>query len=111
MGINRTTAMAIWHGPLNLGGFNIFNLETEQGVMKSKMTLYHLCQNDDMGKLLNVSCDQLQLQAGVPWPVMSQNRTQQWKYIEPCYLSHLWDFLDGIDINLQFEFNQCLHPQ
>ena len=48
MGINHTTATAVCHGPLHLGGFNVFNLETEQGVMKTKMVLSHL---DGMMKL------------------------------------------------------------
>ena len=42
MGINWATVTALWHGPLHLGGFNVFNLETEQGVMKTKMVLSHL---------------------------------------------------------------------
>ena len=42
MGINQATAMALQHGPLHLGGFDVFNLETEQGVMKTKMVLSHL---------------------------------------------------------------------
>ena len=82
-------ATAVQHGLLSLRGFNIFNLETEQGVMKNEMTLSHLRQNDEVDKLVNISCDHLQLQAGVPWPVMSQNGTQQRKYIEPCYLTSM----------------------
>jgi hypothetical protein len=111
MGINRATATALRHGPLHLGGFDIFNLETEQGVMKTKMVLSHLRRNDEVGQMLNVSRDHLQLQAGVPWPVMSRHGTQQRKYVDPCYLTHLWDFLDSTDTHLQFDSDQWLRPQ
>ena len=71
MGINRTMATAVRHGTLHLRGFNVFNLEMEQGVMKTKMVLSHLQWNNEVGKMLQISCKHLQLQAGVPWPVMS----------------------------------------
>ena len=87
MGINCMTATAIHHGPLHLGGFDIFNLATEQGVMAMKMVISHAQKDDEVGKLLNISCDHLQLQAGVSWPVLSQNGLQQCKYIDPCYLT------------------------
>ena len=51
------------------------------------------------------------MQASVSWPVLSQNGIQQWKYVDPCYLTHLWDFLDDIDTHLQFDFDQWLYPQ
>ena len=70
MSINCMTTISVWHGPLHLGGFNIFNLETEQGVMKTKMVISHIWWNDKVGKMLNISWEHLQLQAGVSWPVL-----------------------------------------
>jgi hypothetical protein len=32
MGINRTTATAVRHGPISLGGMNLIHLKTEQAV-------------------------------------------------------------------------------
>ena len=100
MGINCATATAIQHGPLHLGGFDIFNLATEQGMMATKMVLSHTRKDDEVSKMLHISHDHLQLQAGVSWPVLSQNGHQQRKYIDPCYLTNLWEFLDEIDANI-----------
>ena len=111
MGINRTTATAVCHGPINLGGLNIFHLETEQGVMQTKLVISHLRKNNDVGNLLKDSKDHLQLQAGVSWPVMSQPGHQQHKYVDKCYLSHLWEFLDSTQTHLRFESDNWLHPQ
>ena len=108
-GINQTMVTAIQHGPLHLGGVNVFNLEMKQGVMKTKLVISHLHQNNEVGKMLN--CDHLQLQAGVPWPVLSQPGYQQSKYVDPCYLSHFWNFLDDIDTHLHFDPNLWLKPQ
>ena len=99
-----------WMG--NLGGlFDIFNLATEQGMVATKMVISHARKDDEVGKMLNISRDHLQLQAGVSWPVLSQNGTQQRKYVDPCYLTHLWKFLDDIDAHIRFDFDQWLFPQ
>ena len=100
MGISQTTATTICNSPISLGGLNIFHHKTEQGVMQMKLLISHLRKNDDVGHLLKISKDHLQLQAGVPWPVMSQPGHQQHKYIDKCYLSHLWEFLDSTQTHL-----------
>jgi hypothetical protein len=79
--------------------------------MKTKMVFSHIRQNDEVGKMLNISREHLQLQAGVSWPVLSQDGTQQRKYVDLCYLTHLWDYLDDINTHLQFDFDQWLYPQ
>ena len=57
-------------------------METEQGMMKTKLVISHLHKNDDVGQMLAISRDHLQLQAGVPWLVMSCPGTQQCKYVD-----------------------------
>ena len=79
--------------------------------MKTKLVLSYICQNDEVGKMLNISCNHLQLQASVPWPVLSCPCYQQCKYVDPCYLSHLWNFLDDIDFHLHFDPDPWLKPQ
>ena len=96
MGINCTTATAVRHGPSSLGGMDIFHLETEQAVQHTKMIISHLRKNDDVGKMIQASIDHLQLQAGTSWPVLSQNGHKVCMYIDPCYVSHTWAFLDSI---------------
>jgi hypothetical protein len=94
MGINHTTATAVQHGPLHLGGMDIYNLDTEQGVSHTKLLVSHLRKNDTVGRMINISFDHLQLQAGVSWPVLSQPGHLQRKYVDTCYLTNTWEFLD-----------------
>ena len=108
MGINRTTSTAVRHGPMTLGGTEIFNLHTEQGVQQTKMVLAHLQKNDEIGTMLSISMDHLQLQAGVPWPVLSQPGHQQRKYVDCCYLSQLWEFLNNINSTIRTESDHWL---
>jgi hypothetical protein len=111
MGINRTTSTAVQHGPMHLGGMGVFDLETEQGIQHTKLIVAHLQKGDEVSKMLSISLDHLQLQAGVSWPVLSQPGYPQHLYIDPCYLSHTWEFLADIGTHLRLNQDQWIHPQ
>jgi hypothetical protein len=64
IGINRTTATEVRHGPTSLGGMNVIHLETEQAVEHTKLMVYHLRKEDEIGRMIQTSIDQLQIQAG-----------------------------------------------
>jgi hypothetical protein len=72
MGFNRTTSTAVRHGPAYYGGMEVFNLEMEQGVQHTNMLLSHIRKQDEVGHMLQISIEHLQLQAGVSWPVLSR---------------------------------------
>jgi hypothetical protein len=96
MGINRTTATAVRHGHHALGGMEIFHLETEQAVQHVKLITAHIWRDDNVGKLLRTSIDHLQLQAGISWTVIGQHKKKVRMYVNPCYITHTWNFLDSI---------------
>jgi hypothetical protein len=111
MGINHSTATAVRHGPFDLGGMDIFSLNMEQGIQHTKMLLSHVRKQDQVRRMIGISLDHLQLQAGISWPVLSQNGSKQWKYVDQCYLTNTWEFLDSIDAHIHFEPDQWLYPQ
>jgi hypothetical protein len=111
MGINRYTATAVRHGPAEYGGMEVFNLETEQGVQHACLLISHLRKDDEVGGMFRITLDHLQLQAGVSWPVLSQPGHMQRHYVDPCYVSHTWDFLDKADLHLQQDAPTQFLPQ
>jgi hypothetical protein len=111
MGINRTMVAAVRHGPNSLGGMEIFHLETEQAVQHVKLIISHIQCGDEVGKMLQLSIDHLQLQAGTSWPVMSQCGKKVRMYVDPCYVLHTWGFLDGIGCHLRMDPLTWMHPQ
>jgi hypothetical protein len=90
---------------------DVFSLETEQGIQHTKLLLSHVRKQDQVGCMLLLSMEHLQLQAGVSWPMLSRNGATQWKYVNPCYLMHTWEFLDSINAQLRIEPDQWLCPQ
>lgn len=111
MGINRTTSSAVRHGPLSLGGMDIFHLATEQAVQHTKLMLSHLRKNDEIGRMLKTSIDHMQLQAGTSWTVLSKPGQKVRMYVDPCYVSHTWEFLDGIGCHIRLEPKKWMQPQ
>ena len=111
MGINRMTATAVRNGPSDLGGMEVFQVETEQGVQHTKLMIAHLRKKDEIGRMLNISIDHLQLQAGVSWPVLSQPGHMTRKYVDQCYVSHTWEFLDSIKSHIRLEPDQWIRQQ
>jgi hypothetical protein len=101
MGINRTTATAVRHGPAQYGGMEVFNLEMEQGIQHACLMISHLQKDDEVGRMFQITLDHLQLQAGVSWSVLSQPGHMQRHYVNPCYVSNTWDFLDQAGLHLQ----------
>jgi hypothetical protein len=62
IGIDQTTATALRHGPACYGGLEIFNLESEQGIQHASLIVSNLHKADEVGRMLHVSMDHLQLQ-------------------------------------------------
>jgi hypothetical protein len=90
---------------------DIFSLATEQGVHQTKMLISHVRKQDHIGKMIGISLDHLQLQAGVSWPVLSQLGATQRRYVDPCFLTKTWEFLDSIGTHIRFDTDEWLCPQ
>jgi hypothetical protein len=111
MGINRYTATAIRHGPTFYGGMDNFQLETEQGVLHTTLTVAHLRKDDEVGRMFQFSLEHLQLQSGVSWPVLSKPGHKQRLYVDPCHLTNTWAFLDSVGSHIRLEPEQWIRTQ
>jgi hypothetical protein len=90
---------------------DIFNLETEQAVQHTKLVISHLRNDDDIRRMSHNSIDHLQRQAGTTWPALSQPGHTVWMYVDPCYATHTWDFLDSIGSQIRLEPTTWMKPQ
>jgi hypothetical protein len=64
-----------------------------------------------IGRMIQLSIDQLQIQAGTSWTVLSRPGKQAQKYVDQCYASHTWAFLDCIGSHIQLEPTTWTRPQ
>jgi hypothetical protein len=97
--------------PTSLGGMNVIHLETEQAVGHTKLMVSHLRKEDEVGRMLQTSIDQLQIQAGTSWAVLSRHGNKARMYVDPCYAYHPWAILDRIGSHIRLEPTTWTRPQ
>ena len=96
---------------LNMAAW-IFFLWAPSRAYNTLKCLSHMCENRiRSARMLSISLDHLQLQAGVSWPVLSRNGATQRQYVDQCYLTHTWEFLDSINAQIRFDPDEWLLPQ
>ena len=92
MGIASTTSRALIFGSSYYSGFQIPELWVSQGTSYLSYLLGHLCAADNVGQLLQITMDTLQLHTGFPQPPMTYPYALVSKYIEPS----TWSFLQAV---------------
>jgi hypothetical protein len=84
---------------------DVFFLKIEQAIQHTKLLVSNIWTQDDIiGKILQNTVDQLQIQAGISWAMLTSSnpgtKWYGWLYVDPCYLSHAWEFLHSIGNHL-----------
>jgi hypothetical protein len=90
---------------------DVFHLKTEQAVQHTKLMVSHIRKKDDVGLMIQSSIDQLQIQAGTSWAVLSKPGKMARLYVNPCYVSHTWEFLDKVGSHIRLEPSTWTRPQ
>ena len=95
MGIASTTSRALIFGSSTLSGFNRPELWVSQGTSHLTYLLGHLNADDNVGTLLRIMLDTLQLHLGFPLsPALTYPYyTSISRYFDPSWLSSTWDFM------------------
>ena len=85
MGYRRTSARALVHGPLEMGGYNIPHLYAIQGSQKIIAIINHIRAQTELGKLLVLNLNWLQILVGRGKQLFSDN-------YEVCFVPDNWLF-------------------
>jgi hypothetical protein len=112
MGLSSKTPRAIIYGPTDQGGgLGHGNTETMQGQEHLTLILSHLRQQDQLGQVMRISLDTLNLFLGLPKYPLTYDFDQIKKYHEPLWLTNTWAFLSSIDGSVLFTTDRTLKTQ
>ena len=64
MGFNRSTKQLLLFGPPSLGAIGFTNTWTDQSIAQIQLLLGHLCKNKEIGVLIKILLETLQLVIG-----------------------------------------------
>jgi hypothetical protein len=112
MGLSSKTARAIIYGPIDHGGgLGHGNTETMQGQEHLTLFLSQIRQQDQLGKVLQISVDTLNLFLGLSTYPLTYDFHPIKKYHEPLWLTNTWDVLSSIDRTVIYTTDRTLKLQ
>ena len=111
MGINRCTKRLLLFGPPSLGALGFTNMWTDQGIAQVQLLLGHLCQGQEIGQLLQVLMETLQMVIGSSLPLFHYPIQQILKFCHRNWLLNVWEFLFSIQGKIHLENAWNLVPQ
>jgi hypothetical protein len=109
MGYDRSTPRAIVFGPQALGGYGIRHLYTKMMGLKLDMVISNIRANSQLGQLMKMNINYLQLIVGLEEPVLT-NHTEI-SYVEENWLLHLREYLSKINARLAIQGFWTMKPQ
>ena len=102
MGISSKTSRKLIFAPYHYSGFAFADTWVQQGLQHLQLLIGHLCHQDQVGNLLQINIDTLQLLLGHPLPPLSYPFQGIAPIAPPSWLITTWEFLN--DINGQVTF-------
>ena len=111
MGINRCTKRLLLFGPPSLGALGSTNTWTDQGIAQIQLLLGHLRQGQDIGQLLQVLMETLQMVIRSSLPFFHYPIQQILKFCNRNWLLNVWEFLLSIQGKIHLENAWTLVPQ
>ena len=84
---NAKTKRLLFFGPPSLGCFGFTDTYMDQGISQVQMLLSHMRHQDEIGILLQILLENLQLIIGLPLLPMTYHPHQFLRYVEPSWLT------------------------
>ena len=96
MGTNKCTKRLLLFGPPSLGALGFTNTWTDQGIVQIQLLLGHLRQGQEIGQLLQVLMETLQMVIGSSLPLFHYPIHQILMFYHCNWLLNVWEFLLSI---------------
>lgn len=92
LGVSSKFPRAVAYGPTKLGGMNLKNLETEQGVLQVMSYIDGVYKNNNVGKMMRISHDAAQVEAGVGFDIL-RKPDKELPYLTSCWITSMREYL------------------
>ena len=111
MGFNRNTKQLLLFGPPSLGAIGFTNTWTDQGIAQVQLFLGQIRKKEEIGLLLHIIMENLQLVIGSSRPLFTYPLLQVLKFCPRNWIINVWDFLLSINGTIQLEKSWHLETQ
>jgi hypothetical protein len=101
--LNRHTPHSVVFGDAKFGGLSLPHLYTDQGFQQLRFFIGHLCQQDEMRKLILIAISFLQLILGVQKPFFTLRYAHFAKWVEEVWVTSIWQHTSQLNMFLEVE--------
>jgi len=101
MGYNKNMPKAVVYAPITHGRISLKHLHTKQGLQKVLQVLKHLRTCTATGKLIEITLQAYQIQAGLAVSILEDTRTLPW--MNNRWITNLRQFLQSIQGTIHLE--------
>jgi hypothetical protein len=102
MRISSKTSRKLIFAPYRFSGFAFADTWVQQGLQHLQLLIGHLRHQDQVGNLLKINRDTLQLLLGYPFPPLSYPYQDIAPIAPPSWLITTWEFLNDINGKVTF---------
>jgi hypothetical protein len=99
LGMSSKLPTAVRHGPISMGGLGLMDLRTECGIEMLKYFRNHVYRQTEVGELLVIQLKTLQLEAGIPQPLL-EFPTIEVSYLTPTWILSMRQFLSNHNLTV-----------
>jgi len=86
---------------IRYGGLDIMHLYDVMGISKTKFLMKHIRLNDKTGKLLRISMEYTQLEAGTSKPFYENKYGMMKTLLTPTWVTHLWEYWSEAEVTMK----------
>ncbi len=118
LGYSSTLPTAIRHGPLELGGLALLDLQTEMGISTIKYMRDSIYSINKTGKLMILNVKYSQIEAGISEPLLECPGRIRIQYLTSTWITSIRQFLfqhnlkisltDTVKVRIQGTYDQCI---
>ncbi|KAI2511184.1 hypothetical protein MHU86_3149 [Fragilaria crotonensis] len=99
LGFSSKMSTAIRHGPVSMGGLNLFDIRTECGIEMIKYFRHEVYGNTKVGQLLLLQLQASQIESGLPIQLL-KDPSIQIGYLTPTWILSMRQFLSNHNIRI-----------
>ena len=108
--INKNLPTSIRHGPITMGGMDLYDVRTEAGIEAIKYMRDAVYQKSEAGKLILINVQHSQLESGITQPILEHPNIHL-PYLTPTWITSIRQYLHRHNLTITLTDTYDIKPK